>query len=146
MWIRIQHLKRTWRPVRKFEPTNLWRWSRRRTDSWRGGSPGRGPSPWRRGGRWSVPPPRWRRGAASPATGRSPARRRSHAALVYFLQTYQERSGLRIRIDLMRIRIPHFFSLRIRIQLWIHGFDDQKLKKIKAEKNIRYFIIFDKKI
>ncbi len=38
-------------------------------------------------------------------------------------------SGMRIRIDLMRIptriRIQHFFFLRIRIQ----GFYDQKLKK-----------------
>jgi hypothetical protein len=38
--------------------------------------------------------------------------------------------GMRIRIDLMRIRIKHFFLLRIRIQFWIQGFDDRKLKKI----------------
>jgi hypothetical protein len=51
----------------------------------------------------------------------------------------QERSGLRIRIDLMRIRIPHFFSLRIRIQFWIQNFDDQKLKKLKLKKECIYF-------
>ncbi len=38
----------------------------------------------------------------------------------------------------IRIRIQHFLSLRIRIQ--IHGFDVQKLeKKITAEKNVYFF-------
>jgi hypothetical protein len=41
-------------------------------------------------------------------------------------------AGLWIRIDLMRI------------QFRIQGFDEQKLKKITAEKKIGYF--FDKKI
>ena len=55
--------------------------------------------------------------------------------------------GLRIRIDLMqfriRIRIQHFFYLRIRI--WIlgpdPGFDDLKLKKFKAGNFNFYFLI-----
>jgi hypothetical protein len=40
------------------------------------------------------------------------------------------RAGLRIRIE----RIQHFFLLRIRILFWIQGFDEQKLRKILAEK------------
>jgi hypothetical protein len=42
----------------------------------------------------------------------------------------------------MRIRIRHFLSMWIRIQ--IQGFDDQKMeKKITAEKN---YLFYDKKI
>jgi hypothetical protein len=58
-------------------------------------------------------------------------------------------AGLWIRIDLMRIRIQHFFKLRIQIQIpmrirfQIQGFDDQKLQKIYSG-TIFYisFIIF----
>ncbi len=38
----------------------------------------------------------------------------------------RKEAGLRIRINLMRIQI----RMRIRIQFWIQGFDDQKLKQI----------------
>jgi hypothetical protein len=46
-----------------------------------------------------------------------------------------EKAGLWIRIDLMRIRIQHFFLLRIRIQ----GFHDQKLKKNYTKKFFKIF-------
>ncbi len=54
------------------------------------------------------------------------------------------RAGLRIRIHFIRIRIQHFRlhtntdpdSIRIRIQ----GLNDQKLKKITAEKKIKFFL------
>ncbi len=55
--------------------------------------------------------------------------------MVHIQVTTHTQAGLRIRIDLMRIRIQHFFYLRIRIQ----DFDDQKLKKFKAEKKLIFF-------
>ncbi len=38
-------------------------------------------------------------------------------------------AGFRIRTDLMRIRVRHFFNFMIRIQ----SFDDQKIVKILAK-------------
>ncbi len=51
--------------------------------------------------------------------------------------------GLWIRIELMQIRIQHFswLRIRIRIQFWTQGFDDQKLEKIYSWKK---WIFFDK--
>ncbi len=57
-----------------------------------------------------------------------------------------ENSGLWIRIHFFRIRIQ---NLRMNINtdpdpIWIQGFHDQKLKKIRAEKFFLFF--FDQKL
>jgi hypothetical protein len=52
----------------------------------------------------------------------------------FFLNTFAKNAGLWIRIDLMRIRI----------QFWIQGFEDQKFKKnLKLE---IFFNFFDQKL
>ncbi len=53
----------------------------------------------------------------------------------------QFKPGFRIRIDLMRIRIQHFFKFRKRIPDPDPGFDDLKLKKCIAGNLISIFLI-----
>jgi|688.fasta_scaffold1065393_1 hypothetical protein len=61
------------------------------------------------------------------------------ACLIRELHTFmpQRAPGFRIRIDLVWIRIQHFFLLRI--QFPVRGFDDQKLENILAG---NFFILY----
>jgi hypothetical protein len=47
-----------------------------------------------------------------------------------------------IRLDLIRIRIQHFFQLQIRIQFQILGFDDQKLEREKIYSWKFFYFLF----